>query len=217
VGVRGLRLAFAESVFWDGADPEVVAAVRACGEVFTGLGAHVSSLAFAEAAETERLNPRGIIGSAECYAVHRERIERRFTDYDPIVGTRIMAAKQIGAADYINTQWALTDLRARAVRALADVDALLVPTTMIPAVPVADADASLDVYVQYNMRYLRNTSIGNGLGLCGLSVPCGFTAAGLPVGLMIYGKPFQEKVALRVGHAFQQATDWHRRTPGNIA
>jgi aspartyl-tRNA(Asn)/glutamyl-tRNA(Gln) amidotransferase subunit A len=212
-GVRGLRLAFAESVFWDGADPEVAAAVRACGPVFAGLGAHVTSIPFPEAAATERLNPRGIIGSAECWAVHRERIERHFADYDPIVGTRIMAAKQISAADYITTQWKLTDLRARALAALRDVDALLVPTTMIPAVPVSEADASLEVYAQYNGRYLRNTSIGNGLGLCGLSVPCGFTAAGLPIGLMIYAKPFQEEVALRVGHAFQQATDWHRRTP----
>jgi aspartyl-tRNA(Asn)/glutamyl-tRNA(Gln) amidotransferase subunit A len=212
-GVRGLRLAFAESVFWDGGDSEVAAAVRACGPVFAGLGAHVTSIEFAEAAETERLNPRGIIGSAECYAVHRERIERHFADYDPIVGTRIMAAKEISATDYITTQWKLTDLRARALAALRDVDALLVPTTMIPAVPVTEADASLEIYARHNARYLRNTSIGNGLGLCGLSVPCGFTAAGLPIGLMIYAKPFQEEVALRVGHAFQQATDWHRRMP----
>ncbi len=212
-GVRGLRLAFAESVFWDDADSEVVAAVRACGEVFADLGAHVTSIPFPEAAETERLNPRGIIGSAECYAVHRERIERHFAEYDPIVGTRIMAAKEISAADYITTQWKLADLRARALAALRDVDALLVPTTMIPAVPVAQADASLEAYVRYNARYLRNTSIGNGLGLCGLSVPCGFTAAGLPIGLLIYGKPFQEDVVLRVGYAYQQATDWHRRTP----
>ncbi len=212
-GVRGLRIAFAESVFWDDADPEVVAAVRACGEVFADLGAHVGSIAFPAAAEAEQLNPRGIIGSAEAYAVHRDRIERHFADYDPIVGTRIMAAKQISAADYIQAQWALPGLRSRALAQMRDVDALLVPTTMIPAVPVAEADASLDTYVQYNARYLRNTAIGNGLGLCGLSVPCGFTRNGLPIGLMIYGKPFQEDVILRVGYAFQQATDWHRKTP----
>ncbi len=212
-GVRGLRLAFAESVFWDDADPEVVAAVRACGPVFADLGAQVTSIEFPEAAETERLNPRGVIGSAECYAVHRERIEHHFEAYDPIVGHRIMAAKAITAADYITTQWKLADLRARAVAALRDIDALLVPTTMIPAVPVAEADASLEVYAQYNARYLRNTSIGNGLGLCGLSVPCGFTRAGLPIGLMIYGKPFHEDVVLRVGYAYQQATDWHLRRP----
>ena len=66
------------------------------------------------------------------------------------------------------------------------------------------------------MGYLRNTSIGNILNLCGLSVPCGFTKKGLPIGLMIYAKPFQEEMAFRVGHAFQQATEWHLQTP-NLA
>ncbi|MEE9148149.1 MAG: amidase family protein, partial [Candidatus Tectomicrobia bacterium] len=91
--------------------------------------------------------------------------------------------------------------------------ALLVPTTMIPAKPVHEVDVSMDVYSQYNLQYLRNTSIGNILNLCGLSVPCGFTSAGLPIGLMIYGKPFQEDVILRVGYAYEQASEWHERTP----
>jgi aspartyl-tRNA(Asn)/glutamyl-tRNA(Gln) amidotransferase subunit A len=49
--------------------------------------------------------------------------------------------------------------------------------------------------------------------MCALSVPCGFTTKGLPIGLMIYGMPFREDVVLRVGYAFQQSTDWHKRTP----
>jgi aspartyl-tRNA(Asn)/glutamyl-tRNA(Gln) amidotransferase subunit A len=49
--------------------------------------------------------------------------------------------------------------------------------------------------------------------MCSLTVPCGFTSNGLPIGLMISGKPFDEAMILRVGHAFEQATDWHRRTP----
>jgi aspartyl-tRNA(Asn)/glutamyl-tRNA(Gln) amidotransferase subunit A len=55
--------------------------------------------------------------------------------------------------------------------------------------------------------------IGNVLNLCALSVPCGFTSQGLPIRLMIYGRPFQEDIILRIGYAFEQATDWHRRTP----
>ena len=69
------------------------------------------------------------------------------------------------------------------------------------------------VYAECNLTYLRNTSIGNILNLCALTVPCGFTREGLPVGLLIYGKSFQEDVVLRVGYAFQQATDWHQRMP----
>ena len=59
----------------------------------------------------------------------------------------------------------------------------------------------------------RNTAIGNILNMCGLSVPCGFTKQGLPIGLMVYAKPFQENLVLRAGYAFQQTTDWHRRGP----
>ncbi|NNG01968.1 MAG: hypothetical protein HKM93_21455 [Desulfobacteraceae bacterium] len=60
---------------------------------------------------------------------------------------------------------------------------------------------------------MKNTTIGNMLGLCGASIPCGFTRAGLPVGLMLYGKPFDEQSVLLTGHAFQTVTDWHLRTP----
>jgi Asp-tRNA(Asn)/Glu-tRNA(Gln) amidotransferase A subunit family amidase len=93
------------------------------------------------------------------------------------------------------------------------VDALLVPTTMIPARPIADIDATRETYADHNMRYLRNTTIGNFLNLCAVSLPCGVTRAGLPIGLMVYAKPFQEDVALRVAHAYEQATEWHRRRP----
>jgi aspartyl-tRNA(Asn)/glutamyl-tRNA(Gln) amidotransferase subunit A len=64
-----------------------------------------------------------------------------------------------------------------------------------------------------NAQYLRNTAIGNILKLCGLSLPCGFTSKGLPIGLMIYSRPFCEDAILRIGYAYEQATDWHKRMP----
>ena len=84
-GVRGLRLAFAEMTFWDQADREVAQAVRACGDVFAGLGAQVSSIDFPEAAEAQALNPRGLVVAAEVYTLHQARIEAHFAAYDPIV------------------------------------------------------------------------------------------------------------------------------------
>ena len=212
-GVRGLRLAFAETAFWDQADREVVQAVRACGDIFAGLGAQVSSIDFPEAAEAQALNPRGLVVAAEVYTLHQARIEAHFAAYDPIVSERMMQGKHISASDYLNTTRAWTALRAKVQTTLQDVDAILVPTTMIPAVAVSDADASMSAYTTRNLQYLRNTSIGNILNLCGLSLPCGFTQQGLPIGLMIYGKPFHEATILRVGAAFEQATDWHQRTP----
>jgi aspartyl-tRNA(Asn)/glutamyl-tRNA(Gln) amidotransferase subunit A len=67
--------------------------------------------------------------------------------------------------------------------------------------------------LDYNMRVHRNAGLGNLLNLCAVSVPCGFTSDGLPIGLQIYAKPFQEDMALRVAYAFEQATDWHNRRP----
>ena len=84
---------------------------------------------------------------------------------------------------------------------------------MIPAAPLDEIDRSIESYSEHNLKYLRNTAIGNILNLCGLSLPCGFTAKGMPIGLMIYGKPWQEDVVLRVGQAYEQATDWRKHHP----
>lgn len=212
-GVRGLRLAFAETVFWDDADAEVAQAVRQCGDVFANLGAQVDSIAFPEAADALALNPGGLVIAAEAYTIHRERLEAHGDRYDPIVGQRMIQGRDIRAADYLQTTQAWDRLRLQVAQRLLDIDALLVPTTMIPAKPTAALDANIDAYSRHNLSYLRNTSIGNILGLCGLSVPCGFTSDGLPIGLMIYGKPRDEAMVLRIGHAFEQATSWHLQMP----
>ena len=212
-GVEGLRIAFAESVFFEDADEEVERACRACGNVFESLGARVSSIAFEAAESARRLNPGGLIIAAEAYAVNRRLLDEHFDALDPVVAYRMIKGKDIPAHEYLQTTLDWKRLRAEALDAMRDIDALLCPTTMVPALPIAQVDESIETYSEANMKCLRNTAIGNILNLCGLSVPCGFTKKGLPVGLMIYGKPFDEATVLRVGNAFQQATDWHRRTP----
>lgn len=212
-GLQGVRLAFAETIFWDGVDAEVARAVRACGNVFSQLGAQVDSIAFPEAAESQEVNPRGLVVAAEAYSLHQERLEHQFDAYDPVVTYRMRQGKDISAAEYLAMLRAWVPLRAKVQETLRHVDALLVPTTMIPPMPIAEMDASNEAYRDRNMQYLRNTLVGNVLGLCGLSVPCGVTSQGLPIGLMIYGKPFCEDMVLRVGYAFEQATAWHERHP----
>jgi len=212
-GVSGLRLAFAESVFWEDVDPEVAEAVRACGNVFKELGAEVSSIDFTEAEEARKLNPGGVIIAGEGYTLNKQLLEEHFDELDPVVAQRMIKGKEISADQYLQTNYIARQLRAKAGNTLKDIDALLVPTTPVPAKPVAEIDTNMDTYLAHNIRYLRNTSIGNILNFCGLSLPCGFTASGLPIGLLIYGKPFREDVILRAGYAYQQTTDWHRQTP----
>lgn len=216
-GVSGLRLAFAETVFFDGADPEVTAAVRAAGEVFAGLGASVSSMAVPEVdlvmGEGESERARSLVIAAEGCAFHRSILRDHADELDPVVSRRFLLGFELSAPDYVATLRRFEEARVRLARRLVDVDALLVPTTMIAARPIAEIDADPDTYARVNGQYLRNTAVGNLLGLCAVSVPCGFTREGLPIGLMVYAKPFAEATALRVAWAFEQATDWHARRP----
>ena len=212
-GVRGLRLAFAESVFFDDADDEVAASVRATGDVFKELGAQVDSIEFPQAQQAISLNPRGLVIAAEAYILNRELIDNRIDELDQIVALRMAQGADIPAHEYLKMEREWHGLRASAMTQLADVDALICPTVMIPSTPVAEAMQDMETYFRRNLQCLRNTAIGNILDLCAVTVPCGFTADGLPVGLMIYGKSFDEATVLRIGTAFQRATDWHTRMP----
>lgn len=212
-GARGLRVAFAETLFFDEVDPEIQGAVRAAGEVFRRLGAYVTNMEVPEAEAAWRLNSQGQIIVAEAYTLNRDLVDHHLEELDPVIAARIVRGKSVPAADYLKNVEEWKQLRQSAEETLKDVDALLVPTTRFPALPVEVIDATEEAYAEANMGYLRNTSIGNILNLCALSVPCGFTKNGLPIGLMIYGKPFQEETVLRLGCAFQEATDWHRKTP----
>ena len=212
-GASGLRIAIANGVFFDGVEPAIEAAVRAAAKTFTELGATVAEIDFPLAARALDLNPQGLIIAAEAYAVNRELVDNRLDELDPLVAPRVLAGKDISAADYAHLQNEWQHLRMAAITALQAIDVLLVPTTPMSAQPVAQITASNDSYNQHNLGYLRNTAIGNILNLCGLSVPCGVNPAGLPMGLMIYAKPFCEAQALQAACALQQATDWHRQLP----
>ena len=212
-GVREMRLAFAETVFWEDVDPEVETAVRECGRVFEALGARVSSIEFSEAEQARQLNSKGLIIAAEAYTLNKKWLEEHFDRLDPIVAHRMIKGKAVGTGEYLQNNLTWSKLRSKAINTLVDVDALIVPTTAIPALPTAEVDADIETYSARNLSYLRNTAIGNVLNMCGLSLPCGFTKQGLPIGLMIYAKPFQENIALRAGYAFQEVTNWHRRRP----
>ncbi len=212
-GVANLRIAFAEGLLFEDADPEVAGAVRACGDVFDRLGARVAHFDFSQARAARELNPRGLVAAAEAYAVNRTLLDEHFDDLDPIVAYRLAKGREVPAHEYLGIMRECARLRAETAAAMHDVDALLAPTVPIPPPRLEDAERDQDAYTELNLACLRNTALGNLLGLCALSVPCGFTAQGLPIGLMIYAKPFDEATLLRIGQAFQKATEWHRRSP----
>jgi aspartyl-tRNA(Asn)/glutamyl-tRNA(Gln) amidotransferase subunit A len=210
-GVDGLRIAFAEGLLFEHLDGEVEQAVRACGDLFEGLGARVSHLDFAIAAAV--MARPSVISQVEGYVINEARLVARAQDLDPIVYQRMKPGGAVLAADYRRALEELVPLRRQAARCFDQVDVLLAPTTLWPALPVADVDVDFETYMRYASGYLRNCFVGNLLDLCAVSVPCGFTARGLPVGLMIYARTFHEHLALRVAQAFESATTWHTRRP----
>jgi aspartyl-tRNA(Asn)/glutamyl-tRNA(Gln) amidotransferase subunit A len=165
LGVKGLRVAFGETLFFDDVDPEVAGAVREAGHVFRGLGASVESLEMPEVREAMSEQRRAAAIAAEALAVNGRLIDEHFDELDPVVASRMKLGRDLPATDYVlvRRQWAA--LRERAARTLADVDALLVPATMIPPRPIAAIDARPETYGDANLRYLRNTAVGNVLAL----------------------------------------------------
>jgi aspartyl-tRNA(Asn)/glutamyl-tRNA(Gln) amidotransferase subunit A len=212
-GVKGLRIAFGETTFFDDVDREVEKAVREAGQVFRALGAQVAGIAVPEAAAAWAEPKRPLLIPAEACAVNRHLLDEHLAELDPVIGPRMLTGRSLSAPDYFALLRRYTELQEEVKWTLRDVDALIVPTTMAAARPLAAIDASNEAYMDYNMRVHRNTGLGNILNLCGVSVPCGFTSEGLPIGLMIYAKPFAEDMALRVAYAFEQETEWHTRHP----
>jgi aspartyl-tRNA(Asn)/glutamyl-tRNA(Gln) amidotransferase subunit A len=212
-GIQDMRLAFCENVFFENLDPEVEQAVRETGRVFRDLGAQVKTREIPIFTETFSLKKRSLLVAAEACVINERLLKNHLSELDPIIADRMMSGWQLSAPDYflVLKQW--KHLQEKMIESLKDLDGLLVPTTMIPAKPVAEVDASPETYADFNGRYLRNTSLGNTLNLCAVSLPCGFTRQGLPIGLMVYAKPFQEDRALRIAYAYEQATLWHKCHP----
>ncbi len=209
-GAKGLRVGLPQDVFFDDLDPDVEQAMADCATVFADMAAHVEKIDYPEAGFVQ--NIRGSISSVEACVIHGERLKTRVDEMDPVVGPRMLLDLKRPATEYAAARRQMLALRrSQLANSLRDMDILLTPTIPEPARPVADFEESLERYVDLSGRFSKNTATGNVLGLCGLSLPCGFSAKGLPISLMIYGKPFAEETVLRAGYAYEQATDWNRR------
>jgi aspartyl-tRNA(Asn)/glutamyl-tRNA(Gln) amidotransferase subunit A len=211
-GARGLRIGIVEDLFIQDQDAEITAAVEAAAEVLSGLGAQVIRLDLPEARQALDANPRLRISSVEAALAHEERLPN-FGHYDETTRFRLSEGANVAAVDYLRARRASAALTAAAEHTLRDIDVFISATTPSVALPVSEVDATESSYQYWNTQYSRNTVIGNLLGLCGISVPCGFSAGGMPIGLMIHAKPRDEALALRAAAAFEAATQWHQRLP----
>ena len=210
--IAGMRLALPREYFWDEVDEEVAAAVHASTRVFADLNAHVDDISLKELDDLQVLRSRGSLVAVETYLNLKDELENNLDKFDPIVAARMLDGKDFLAVDYLDIQNGYADLRRRIAASLHAVDALITPTTPIVAAAVEEVDQE-DRYFPINGLCLRNTMAANLLGLCAISLPCGFTRAGLPIGLQLIGRAFDEGRLLRLAHAYETAMAWGQRHP----
>jgi aspartyl-tRNA(Asn)/glutamyl-tRNA(Gln) amidotransferase subunit A len=212
-GIAGVRVGMPLNYFFDGVDPEIGDGVRRAATVMAGLGATVVELHVPDPrAVTDVAN---VMAACESSALHARVARERPHALGPVARARLELGFHIPAVDYLQA----TRLRARLARAFTAevfprVDVLLTPT--IPESPPVLADVTrrpVEEIVGWGRRFSRLTRPFNGLGLPALSLPCGFSRAGLPLALQVAGRPFDEGTVLRVGHAYEQATGWWSRRP----
>jgi aspartyl-tRNA(Asn)/glutamyl-tRNA(Gln) amidotransferase subunit A len=206
-GVRGLRLARMPETEREGVDGEVLAAYDAALESLARLGAKIVTTDLpCRFADYTGLTAR-IIG-AEGYFLLADLIDDMSLPIDEAVRPRIAAGRGISARDYLAALRDREEAKRQFAEATADVDALLTPTTQMAAIPLDAVDQTTTP--------AHFTRFVNFLDLCAVALPNGFTASGLPISLQIVCRGYDEATALRIGWAYQQASDWHERRPPDI-
>jgi aspartyl-tRNA(Asn)/glutamyl-tRNA(Gln) amidotransferase subunit A len=203
-GVRGLKLARMPAAERDHVAAEVLNAYDAALEVLARLGAEIVTIELPRGlADYTQLTGR-IIG-AEAYFLIGDLIDDPSLPIDEAVRPRIAIGRGVSARDYLGALREQSEAKQAFLAALGDADALLTPTTTTAAIPLEAIDQSTTP--------AHFTRFVNALELCALALPDGFTASGLPLSLQIVCRGYDEETALRVGWAYQQATDWHERHP----
>ena len=141
------------------------------------------------------------VRSCEAYTYHRQWISDSPEKYQPVTRQRIIDnAAQVKPADYAQARLEVDLLRRQVNKVFTTVDALLMPTLPSPPVPIAEGSNPAAVSI-------RNTSPFDVFGLPAITLPCGFTTSGLPIGLQVVGAPFAELTVLAVAHAYERETE----------
>ena len=150
---------------------------------------------------------------AEAYAYHREWADKNPDLYQPETLARIRSSAGITAVEYIQNRRELALARREIEKVFDSADVLVTPTTPISPATVEEAASSVENSRSITLSSIRNTTPFDIYGIPTISVPCGFTQAGLPIGLQISGPHGGEAVVLQLAHAYEQATEWHKRRP----
>jgi aspartyl-tRNA(Asn)/glutamyl-tRNA(Gln) amidotransferase subunit A len=198
--VKSVRAGVPREYFFDDLDKEVAVAVEEALRVIRGLVSEIKDVRLD--VPTDRT-----LQAAESWAVHKENVERSPELYQAETLRRLRTGEKISAAEYMQRRRELEEARRAITAVFSDVDVLITPTMPMPAPASAELKANPEQLRPAELRLLRNTRPFNVWGLPAISVPCGFTKGGLPIGLQIAGPHWREDLVLRVARAYEQETE----------
>lgn len=204
--MEGRKIALGIGDYISAADPEVVGAVCEAARVFESMGCRVQEVNVDWMRDAALANKT--MTQSDGAAVHRDRLKEHPEMFGEDVRRRLEDGAKTTSTDYILARRTQTEVQKRCEQFFESHDVLLTPTTPIAAPTIEGHDA-----VEQAGRLTRFTAPFNLAGLPALSVPCGFTKEGLPIGMQIVSRAWADAKALNAGYAFEQATDWHTRFP----
>jgi aspartyl-tRNA(Asn)/glutamyl-tRNA(Gln) amidotransferase subunit A len=210
--IRGVTIGVPTSFYVDDLDSEVAGALDATIAVFKREGANIVRVELPD--QRQLASAAQLVLAVEAAAFHKRWMIERPQDYGPQVLMRLQNGLAIPGVTYLEAmRWRGPALAAH-LSAVATVDAVIAPVSPVPAPTIAESDVgnspNADAVIQRLTRFTRPI---NYLGLPSLSIPTGFTRGGLPIGMQLVGRSFDEATLLRLGAAFQRATDFHERVP----
>jgi aspartyl-tRNA(Asn)/glutamyl-tRNA(Gln) amidotransferase subunit A len=210
--VKGLRVGLLRAHFTDAAAPEVRTALEAAAKQLEQAGAVLDEVDLTQV--THVAAAAAAIVASEALAYHAPWMRSRSQDYQPDVRERLRLGAFVTGAQYVRSQQIRALLTREVDEALARRDVLLAPATPLAAPVLGERETTLgDGPSDVRAALLRCARPFNFSGHPACAAPCGFTAGGLPIGLQIVGRPFDEATVLRVVDAYQRITDWHTRRP----
>ncbi len=201
-----LRVGVPRAYFYEALHPEIESAMNAALSVIGKLATSVRDIEMPASNDTTILR-------AEAYAYHSENVKKNPELYQPETLKRIRSGADVTTATYIQARRQVDQYRHAIRKVFETVDLLVTPTTPVPPFTISELLADMDNLRTREILSLRNTRPFNILGLPAISVPCGFTRMGLPIGMQISGAPWAEANVLRLAHVYEQQTDWHTRRP----
>lgn len=204
--MEGRKIAIASGGFIEAADTEVVDAVRETVKVFESMGCKVEKVNVDWLKDVALANKT--MTQSDGAAVHRDRIKKYPEMFGDDIRRRLEEGANRSATEYILARRTQAEAKKRFELFFESYDFLITPTTPIAAPTIEGHDA-----VEQAGRLTRFTAPFNLTGLPALSVPCGFTKEGLPIGLQIVARAWGDAKVLNAGYAYEQATEWHKKLP----